>query len=107
MTQNTEREPAGQLDKVGDGLPLPEAERTGAEAEAEVDFEASLKALEALVKQMESGELGLEESLVAFERGVKLTRRCQAALRHAELRVQALTDRGEFKDLDVGNLADG
>ena len=38
----------------------------------EIDFEATLKELEELVRRMESGELGLEESLKAFERGVKL-----------------------------------
>ncbi len=67
----------------------------------EIDFEATLKELEELVKQMESGELGLEESLSAFERGVKLTRQCQAALKNAELRVRALTENDDFEDLDA------
>ncbi|MCY4212608.1 MAG: exodeoxyribonuclease VII small subunit [Gammaproteobacteria bacterium] len=75
-------------------------------AEAEVDFEAALKALEDLVKQMESGELGLEASLAAFERGVKLTRQCQAALKQAELRVRTLTEDNELEDLDLGPLND-
>jgi exodeoxyribonuclease VII small subunit len=56
------------------------------------DFEAALAELEALVERMETGDLGLEESLVAFERGVALTRECQAALKDAELRVQMLTE---------------
>ncbi len=72
----------------------------------EVDFEATLQELENLVKQMESGELGLEESLAAFERGVKLTRRCQAALRSAELRVRALSANDEFEDLDTERLGE-
>ena len=76
-------------------------------ADAEVDFEAALKALEDLVKQMESGELGLEASLAAFEQGVALTRQCQAALKRAELRVRALTEDNEFEDVDVGSLNDG
>lgn len=78
-----------------------------AAANAEVDFEAALKALEELVKQMESGELGLEASLVAFEQGVKLTRQCQAALKQAELRVRTLTEDNELEDLDLGSLNDG
>ena len=78
-----------------------------AAANAEVDFEAALKALEDLVKQMESGELGLEASLAAFEQGVKLTRRCQAALKQAELRVRTLTEDNELEDLDLGPLNDG
>ena len=55
------------------------------------EFEGSLDELELLVAQMESGDLSLEESLQAFERGVALTRSCQQALKTAELRVQALT----------------
>jgi exodeoxyribonuclease VII small subunit len=56
------------------------------------DFEASLDALEQLVEKMEHGEMSLEESLAAYERGVGLFRRCQAALEQAELRVRLLTD---------------
>ena len=56
------------------------------------DFEASLEALEQLVEQMERGDMGLEESLAAYERGVGLYRRCQQALESAELGVRLLTD---------------
>lgn len=56
------------------------------------DFEASLDALEALVEKMEHGEMSLEDSLAAYERGVGLYRRCQQALEQAELRVKLLTD---------------
>jgi exodeoxyribonuclease VII small subunit len=41
---------------------------------------------------METGELSLEASLLAFERGIVLTRECQKALKDAELRVAALTE---------------
>lgn len=64
-----------------------------------VDFEASLKELEALVAQMEGGTLSLEESLAAFERGVKLTRDCQSALRTAEMRIKALTQDGDEENV--------
>ncbi len=57
-----------------------------------IDFEASLDQLEQLVDQMEDGELTLEESLKAFEQGVKLTRECQQALKNAEQKVQLLTE---------------
>jgi exodeoxyribonuclease VII small subunit len=63
-------------------------------------FEATLEELEALVARMESGELGLEESLAAFERGMELTRRCQEALKNAELKVQQLTESGELAPLE-------
>jgi len=59
--------------------------------ESAPNFETALEELEQLVERMETGDLSLEESLKAFERGVVLTRDCQKALKDAELRVQALT----------------
>jgi exodeoxyribonuclease VII small subunit len=56
-----------------------------------IDFEKSLAELESLVEQMEAGELSLEDSLKRFERGIELTRACQAALRLAEQKVEKLT----------------
>lgn len=63
-----------------------------AEPSPVADFEASLDALEQLVDKMERGDLSLEESLAAYESGVGLYRRCQAALEQAELRVRLLSD---------------
>jgi exodeoxyribonuclease VII small subunit len=60
-----------------------------------MDFEASLARLEQLVDQMEEGELSLEESLKAFEAGVKLTRDCQQALQAAEQKVEVLMRQSE------------
>jgi len=68
------------------------ARKTTSEASPVADFEASLDALEQLVEKMEHGEMSLEESLAAYERGVGLYRRCQGALEQAELRVRLLTD---------------
>lgn len=73
-----------------------------AAADEPVDFEASLAELEGLVAKMEAGDLTLEQSLAAFERGVHLTRVCQASLRSAELRIKALTQEGEEVDLGGG-----
>ena len=56
------------------------------------NFEHSLEALEQLVERMETGELSLEESLAAYERGVGLYRSCHQALEQAELRVRLLSD---------------
>ena len=69
--------------------------------DAEVDFESALKELETLVSRMESGELSLDESLKAFERGIELTRKCQSSLEAAELRVQTLTKDKELEDADL------
>ena len=46
--------------------------------------------LEKLVKKMESGDLTLEQSLEAFEKGVKIVRKCQESLTRAEVRVTKL-----------------
>lgn len=56
------------------------------------DFEHSLDELEQLVACMEGGELSLDESLSAFERGIALYRHCQQALDQAQLRVRLLLD---------------
>lgn len=71
-----------------------------------LDFETALEELEALVARMETGDMTLEASLAAFERGVKLTRHCQAALRSAELKVKQLTESNELEDLDLEELDD-
>ncbi len=65
---------------------------TPAPASSVSDFEQSLEALEQLVDRMEHGDMSLEESLAAYERGVGLYRHCQTALEQAELRVRMLTD---------------
>jgi exodeoxyribonuclease VII small subunit len=80
------------------------AVETTPEQPAELDFEAALAELEQLVDRMEAGDMTLEASLAAFERGVKLTRQCQAALRSAELKVQQLTQNDTLEELDLENL---
>jgi len=57
------------------------------------DFEQSMRELEALVEKLEQGDLPLEEALKQFERGVALTRACQAALKEAEQKVEVLLKR--------------
>jgi exodeoxyribonuclease VII small subunit len=56
------------------------------------EFEHSLDELEQLVQRMEKGDLSLDDSLAAYERGVALYRNCQTALEQAELRVRLLSD---------------
>ncbi len=69
------------------------------EANEPIVFEDALAELESLVGQMEGGDLSLNDSLKAFERGVTLARMCQTALKDAELRVQSLSAEGELTDL--------
>lgn len=59
------------------------------------EFEQSLDELEQLVTRMEESEMGLDDSLKSFERGVALYRNCQSALEQAELRVKQLLDPGK------------
>ncbi len=68
------------------------------------DFETALEELETLVEQLEGGQLSLEDSLKAYERGVALTRHCQDALRTAEQRVSILAGDGDGES--PGELTD-
>ena len=65
---------------------------------AQQSFEAGLQQLEAIVKEMESGDLPLERALELFERGMKLSDSCRKQLEEAETRVELLTRRaGEMQ----------
>jgi exodeoxyribonuclease VII small subunit len=64
-------------------------------AEKQKTFEASLQELERIVRNLENGDLSLEESLKLFEDGVKISRQCQERLNQAERRIEIL-----MKDTD-------
>jgi len=57
---------------------------------AEKKFEAALARLEEIVKELETGDLPLEQSLKLFEEGIKLSRLCNKRLEDAERRVEIL-----------------
>jgi exodeoxyribonuclease VII small subunit len=57
------------------------------------DFEQALAELESLVERLEKGDLPLEEALQTFERGIALTRHCQASLAAAQQKVEILLKR--------------
>jgi exodeoxyribonuclease VII small subunit len=69
---------------------VPAMPTSKAAKEAQPDFETAMRDLEELVDRLEQGDLPLEESLAAFERGVMLTRACQTALKDAEQKVEIL-----------------
>jgi exodeoxyribonuclease VII small subunit len=72
-----------------------------ARKKAAADFEHALADLQTLVERLENGELSLEDSLSAFEQGIRLTRECQDALTQAEQKVQMLLERdGELQQVD-------
>lgn len=62
------------------------------------DFEHAIEELDGIVKQLEQGDLPLEQSLALFERGVKLSRFCHERLDDAEKRIQVLTQTGGLRD---------
>ncbi len=55
-------------------------------------FETHLKQLEELVAKVESNQLPLEESLAAYEDGMKLVKLCQGTLDKLELRMRKIVD---------------
>ncbi len=61
----------------------------------ELTFEQALEALERIVRDLEDGQTGLEESLQRYETGVNLLKRCYAHLNQAEQRILQLTGTDE------------
>ena len=60
-------------------------------------FEVALEELEGVVEQLETGELALEESLAAFEKGVGLVKYCNQKLAEVEKKVEMLVKDKEGK----------
>lgn len=61
---------------------------------APLNFEASLEELERIVKELEKGDLPLEQSLTLFESGMRLSAECKKQLEEAESRVEILMKKG-------------
>ena len=57
----------------------------------DLNLEEALEDLEQIVGRLEDGKLSLEESLVLFERGIRLVRLCSSRLESAEQRIESLT----------------
>ncbi len=58
----------------------------------EMSFEESLAELESIVEKLEKGQLSLDESLVLFEKGIKLVRECNDKLKNARQKVEQLIE---------------
>lgn len=64
---------------------------TGETAEiAELSFEDALRALETIVRQLESGDVPLEDSISLYEKGEKLRQHCQKRLDSAQARIERI-----------------
>ncbi len=64
------------------------------EQTAQPGFEAGLEELENIVRQLEKGDLPLEQSLALFESGMRLSAECRRQLENAETRVEVLMRKG-------------
>lgn len=62
-------------------------------------FEDSIAQLEEIVTALEAGDLSLEESLTAFEQGIKITKDCQKQLNNAEQKIAQLIGDGDDMQL--------
>jgi len=60
-----------------------------------LDFEAAMERLEAVVRELESGQVPLERAMALFEEGRKLGDACRAALDNAQARVEKLLERAD------------
>ena len=69
-------------------------------------FEAQLATLERIVRELERGDLPLEQSLDLFEQGVRLSRECQERLNEAERRIEVLLRGGDGSTIAVPFGAD-
>lgn len=58
---------------------------------AKLPFEDALKELEAIVSQLESGQVSLDKSIELYERGEKLKAHCEALLKSAEARIEKIS----------------
>ena len=61
-------------------------------------FEEALEQLEAIVDQLEGGDLSLEEALKKFEEGIKLSRFCQRKLNETEQKITTLLTETEIEN---------
>ncbi len=66
-------------------------EQGGEKTISAMTFEEALSELEGIVQRLERGQLDLEASIGAYERGTLLRQHCAEKLRHAQMRVDKLT----------------
>ena len=58
--------------------------------EKENNFEANLKKLEVIVDKLESGDIGLEESVKLYEEGMKIKKICDKKLKDIEMQIKKI-----------------
>lgn len=65
------------------------------------NFDQNLKELATIVKNIEQGELSLEDAMEQFEQGINLAKKCQKILESAELKVQKLTEDSQLQEFAI------
>lgn len=70
-----------------------------------LSFEDALAQIEAIIERIESGEVGLEQSLTEYEKGVGLINHCRTKLDRARTQVEDLTK--TLESADEGNSGEG
>lgn len=76
------------------------------DASATPDFEKSMERLEAIVTEMESGDLSLEQMMARFEEGQKLLTFCSTRLNEIEKKIEILTRDGDAVKAEPFDPAD-
>lgn len=69
-----------------------------------ISFEDALKDLEEIADRLESGDMGLDDSIREFEKGIKLARFCQQKLEEAERKIEIL-QKGDDGEVKPGRVA--
>ena len=63
------------------------------------DFESKMEELEQIVKKLETGNLNLDDSVVEFEKGIKLSKECNKVLEETEKKISILINKnGEIEE---------
>ena len=65
---------------------------------ADMSFEDALAELETIVKQLEQGDVELEQSIAIYERGAELKKHCETRLNSAELKVEQKIGRASCRE---------
>ena len=69
-------------------------------------FEQALIELESIVKEMESGELPLEEAVKKYETGIKQSKFCLDLLDKTEKKIASLTEQGQARNQSGSGVSD-
>lgn len=72
--------------------------------QSELSYEQAVEKLEEIVRRIESGQVGLEDSIKLYEEGMALGKRCKEILTQAEQRVEQVSR--EAAGLDAGKAAE-